>query len=99
MSFSIRQSVSTCNKCLICGIHFHSIHSAILGNKDFRHEMDANFTEVAPICFQYERKSRRSARISQELREIFLSGPILNNNSLPGLNNVNKREYSQQQRQ
>lgn len=76
--------------CLRCGFNFHPIISAIIGNKDLRQEMDANFTKVAPICFLYERGSNWSAQISKELREQFLSGPILDNESLPELNNVNE---------
>lgn len=57
--------------------------------------MDANFTIVAPICFLYDRESNWSARISKELREQFLYGPILDNKSLPELNNVNESKYKQ----
>lgn len=52
-----------------------------------RYEMDTKFNVIAPICFLYERKTNRSAFISQELRKAFLNEPLLTNRSI-GLEQV-----------
>lgn len=50
-----------------------------------RDQVDKNFTELAPIIFQYDRNSDRS--IAVELRNAFLDGPLLGNRSI-GLEHV-----------
>lgn len=54
---------------------------------NLRLEMDMNFNEKAPICFVYERDTERSTFISENLREAFLSYPLMNNRSI-GLEHV-----------
>lgn len=70
-------------------VYLWQILSAVIKDQTLRQEMDANFTGVAPICFMYDRNSDHSAQISTELRRRFLPGPILDDESLPQLNNVN----------
>lgn len=56
-----------------------------MNNPILRDEVDKNFTELAPIIFQYDRNSNRS--IAVELRKTFLDGPLVGNRSI-GLEHV-----------
>lgn len=61
----------------------------VLQDPLLRFEMDTNFSQVAPLCFLYERDTERSLEISQSLRKAFLNGPLLDvEHSLTGLANV-----------
>lgn len=60
----------------------------IIRNPLLRFEMDTNFSQIAPICFLYERGTERSKDISQSLRKDFLNAPLLDERSIPGLADV-----------
>lgn len=61
----------------------------VLKDPLLRFEMDTNFSQIAPLCFLYERDTERSKEISQSLRKEFLNGPLLDvEHSLTGLANV-----------
>lgn len=54
--------------------------------------MNVNFNKWAPICFLYERESKKSMEISQELKKGFLSENIEDERSLMKLNYVKTLE-------
>lgn len=50
----------------------------ILSNEFLLKDFEANFTDIAPICFLYEKGTQRSFNISQRLRQRFFMDGITN---------------------
>lgn len=58
-------------------------------NETLKQDMDENFNEIAPICFLYERDTRKSRNMSEQLRQYYLGGGSLSSEgSLEGLAHV-----------
>lgn len=73
--------------CILAPYFSSNLFAAVMKDAVARNQVDTNFTEVAPIIFQYVRNTNRSKFISGELRKAFLDGPLTGNRST-GLEHV-----------
>lgn len=60
----------------------------MIRNEKLRNEMNVEFEKWAPICFLFERNTKRSKQISHELKQHFLNETVEDERSLMKLNHV-----------